>query len=61
MNAGAIQADEYAQVDGSPGRATSEAIGTPTIIFLFEQRCQHPLVLFGLRLRDRGFAVAAHS
>lgn len=58
VDAGAVEADEDAQIDGSPRRAAGQTIGTPPVVFLLEQQRQHALVLLILRLADGILAVA---
>ena len=58
VDAGAVEADEDAQIDGRPCRAPRLAIGTPSVVILLEQQRKDALLLLILRLADGVLAVA---
>ena len=58
VDAGAVEADEDAQIDRRPCRTPRLAIGTSSVVILLEQQRQDALLLLILRLADSILAVA---
>lgn len=61
VDAGAIEADEHAQIHRRPSGTPRQAIGASPIVLLSQQGGQNALVFLRLRLRNGGLAVAAHD